>query len=86
MDTSAHILVIMLSAFLALFLLLSIIAMAMVVQLLSKFRKLATKAESVLNSAETIGDVFRKSAGPIGFLKFVRSVVSMASDKKGNRR
>ena len=75
MDTSAHILVIILSVFLALFLLLGIIATVQVIRLLHTIRHIAEKAETIIESAESVGTIFRNASGPLALFKVVRNIV-----------
>jgi len=57
MNTSEKILVIALGIMLAIFLLLSILVIAQVLRLIANLRRISEKAEKVIDSAETVGDV-----------------------------
>jgi cell division protein FtsB len=87
MNTSEHILVIVLAAALALFLVLAIAAMILVLRLVSSLRAIAQKAEHIVDSAESVSQLFRKTTTPLTLLHFVRSVADAVtglkrSDKK----
>lgn len=82
MDTSERILVIILSAFLAFFLFLSITAVIEVLVLMRKVRKLVGKAERVVDSAENAAEIFRKVAGPVSILNVLRSIVAAGTQHK----
>lgn len=82
MDTSTHILVIILSAFLALFLLLSIIIAVQVMRLLKAVNSVAHKAEKIVDSAETVSAMFKDAAGPLAALKIIHNIAQTVQSKK----
>jgi hypothetical protein len=86
MATSERILVIILSAFLALFLLLAIVAVIEVLVLMHKIRKLVGKAERVIGSAENAAEIFRKVAGPVSILRVLRNIVAVGTQHKKEKR
>jgi hypothetical protein len=45
------------------------------VQLLNGLKRVVAKAEKVADSAEAVGDFFRKSAGPVAFGRFLTNIV-----------
>ena len=67
---------------LAIFLVLSIAVVILVIRLLQKVRHVVDKAEKVIESAEAVGDVFKKAAGPMGLLRLVHGIVDMVSKHK----
>lgn len=83
MNTSEHILVIVLAAALALFLLLAIIISVQIVRLLRMVQHIAQKAEAVIESAESVGTVFKNAAGPMALVRVIRNMVHMA---QGNQK
>lgn len=83
MDTATHILVIILSAFLALFLLLGIIGLVQAIRLMRAIQRIAHKAEAIIESAESVGTLFRNAAGPLAIFKLIRN---MAHVVKGNKK
>lgn len=88
MDTDLRILVIILSVFLALFLLLSIIALVFVIRVLSHIKRIMQKAEAVADKVEHISAFFEKTAGPASLLKLVGNIADSFthSRKKSSKR
>jgi hypothetical protein len=85
MDTSTHILVIILSIFLALFLLLSIIIALQIMRLLKAVNRVASKAESIVDSAETVSAMFKDAAGPLAILKVIHNIAEAVQGNKKRR-
>ena len=82
MDTATHVLVIFLSAFLALFLLLGIIVLIQVIRLLRLIQHIAEKAEAIIQTAESVGTVFKNVSGPLAVVKVVSNIVHAVKSKK----
>jgi hypothetical protein len=82
MNTAFDILVIILSATLAIFLILSIIAVSMVLKLLGSLRAIVAKGEYLVDSAEELTDTLRRNAGAVGLLKMLLKFVA-TMNKKG---
>lgn len=82
MNTSEHILVIVLAAVLALFLLLAIIIAVLIIKLLRKVQYIAQKAESVIESAESVGTVFKNAAGPMALVRVIRNIIHVAQSNQ----
>ena len=86
MDTATHILVVILSVFLALFLLLGIIVAVQVIRLVRVVQHIARKAEAVVDSAETVGTMFKNAAGPMALFKLLRNMAHVVQgNKKGKK-
>ncbi len=86
MNTTEQIILVILSTFLALFLLLAIAALISVIKLIKTIRDLAQKAEHVVTSAESVADLFRKASGPMTILNFVRGAADVISKHKDSRK
>ena len=71
-----HILVIVLSSLLGIFLLVSIIAVVMVVRLIKSLRLIVAKGEQLVDAAEEIGNTFRRNAGAAELVKMLLSFVT----------
>lgn len=87
MNTAEQILVIMLSAALAVFLILGIFALVKVNQILKHLRTITEKAEKIADKAEAVSDIFTKSAGTAAITGLISNVVSSFKthrDKKGD--
>lgn len=81
LSTSQQILVIFLSTALAVLLVLAIAVAIAVLKLVKTLREIAAKAEKVVESAEAVGEVFKKAAGPLGLLRFLANMVEMVKHK-----
>jgi hypothetical protein len=83
LSTVQQIILIILASALAIFLILSVAIAVMVIRLVKTIRVIADKAERVVESAEAVGDVFKKAAGPMGILRFIQGVMEhkRANDK-----
>lgn len=82
---SYDILVIILSTMLALFLLLSIIALVYIVKITKNIKEISDKAKSLVDNAESFAETMKKSAAPAVVAKFVAEQVSNAV-KKHNKK
>lgn len=67
MGNAEQILLVILAGSLALFLLLAIIATVKIIQVLNHLKAISEKAEKLANTAETVGEFFKYSAGPVAF-------------------
>ena len=76
MNTASEILLIIVSSVLSLFLLVGIIALVKFIQILSTLKRIAQKAEHLTESAEAVGDFFRKSASKVAFGGFLSNIVN----------
>ncbi len=86
MNTTEHILLIILASALGLLLILAIAAFVALIRLIKTLRHVAQTAESVIESAESVTNLFRKASGPVTVLNFVRGVanaVAQHKDKEG---
>jgi len=81
MNTTEQILLVILGAALAVFLTLAIIATVYVIQLVKTLQTIAQKAESLVESAESVGNMVKSAVGHISLLRFVRGVVDMVHNK-----
>ncbi len=86
MGNAAQILVIILAAFLALFLLLAIVATVKIIQVLNHLKAISEKAEKLANTAESVGEFFKYTAGPAAFGKLLSNITDavLKNRKKGN--
>jgi hypothetical protein len=84
-DPATHALVIILSVFLALFLILGIIIFVEILKVMKTVRRIADKAEHVIDSAESVGAIFRNVSGPLSLMKVVANIVESATKHKSKR-
>jgi hypothetical protein len=89
MDTTERVLVIFLSAALAIFLVLGITVLIFVIQIVRRVKRITEKAEHLADKAESVGEFLRRAAGPLA----ISRIVAMASEvffgrkrKKSRRR
>lgn len=72
--TSSDLLVIILSATLAVFLFLAIIATVKVIQVLNHLKSITETAEKLANTAESVGEFFKYTAGPAAIGRFISNI------------
>lgn len=86
MDMSTHILVIILSAMLALFLLLAIIIAVQVVRLLRAINRFVQKAELLVENVEHVGRIFQNvSGGPLAVMRLLQNIVESVAHHNNKR-
>jgi len=89
MNTAEQILVVVLAAALAVFLVLAIVIAIQVIRLMKVLNNVATKAQEVVDSAEKTAELVRGAVGQLSLIRFVQNVVDMVQkrahkgDKKG---
>ena len=74
MENAEQVLVVFLSVALAVFLLLAIIATIKTIQILNHLKSISEKAEKIVNTAETVGEFFKYTAGPAAIGKFFSNI------------
>lgn len=82
------VLVIILSAMLALFLLLSIVVLVKVVQIVKQIKRIIDHAENTLDKAEHVADFFKKTATPVAIVKLFSNISEAVSSagKKSRKK
>jgi len=85
MGNAEQILVVILSSMLAIFLILAIVATAKLIQVLDHLKSISEKAEKLANTAETVGEFFKYTAGPAAIGRLI-SNVSESVFKHHNKR
>jgi hypothetical protein len=81
LSTAQQILVIFLSVALGIFLVLAIVIAAMAIKLIATIRVIAGKAEHLIESVESVGNVFKKAAGPFSIFRFLHGVMDTVQKK-----
>lgn len=74
-------LVVVLSTFLAIFLLLGIIFLVVAIKVIKTVKRLTEKAEHLADRAEAVGDFFTHAAGPIALGRMFTTVVETVFKK-----
>lgn len=85
MENAQEILVVILSSFLALFLLLGIILTAICIKIANHVKHITEKAENIVDKADDIADFFSKAATPMAIGKIITSVKD-AVTRSGRKR
>lgn len=86
MNSAEHILVIVLSSFLAIFLLLGIIVLAFTVKILKQLRHITERAELIADRAEAVSSLVGKAAGPMAIVKLVAGIVESVRGQASKKR
>lgn len=82
-------LVIILSVMLALFLLLSIVLLARLIQIVKQIKRITDHAEHAVDKAEEIASFFEKTATPVALVKLLANIsekVVRTADKVNKRK
>lgn len=85
MNTAAEVLLIIVSSVLSLFLIVAIIAVIKLIQVLRSLHRITEQAEKLADSAEAVGEFFRKSAGPVALGKLLSNVAESVIRHKKSR-
>jgi uncharacterized protein (UPF0335 family) len=78
MDEALKILIIIVSSALSLFLIVCIVIGVISVRILRDVRRITRKAEKVIDSAESVSEIFRQATGPLAIIKILRNIVKAA--------
>lgn len=90
MDTASQTLLIIVSAVLAMFLIVSAIAVILFIRILNHVKKITERAEGIAGSMESAATAFEKAAGPMAVLKLIGNIINVANksrrkEKNGKR-
>ncbi len=86
MNTAEQVILIILAATLAIFLILAITATIKVIQILNHLKSISEKAEHIADKAEAVGDFFSKAAGPTAVAKLFASIAENVFDRDKKRK
>lgn len=86
MENAETILVVILASFLAIFLVIAIIAGIKIIQVVNQLRHIITKAEAIADKAENAAAFFAKASGPAMFGKLIANIVETVSSKSKKKR
>jgi hypothetical protein len=78
MEHAQEILVIIVSAVLTLFLIVSIVVLVMVAKLVTAAKRAVLLAEHVIQSAEAATSVIKNAGGPLAAFKIIRNLIQIA--------
>lgn len=82
MNTTFDILVIVLGSLLGIFLIITIIASILVLKLVKSLRLVVAKGEHLVDSAEEIGETFKRNAGAVGMIRMVMKFMNTVNKAK----
>jgi len=82
MNTAFDILVIVLSCLLGIFLILSIISVALVIKLVKSLRQIVAKGEQLVDGAEELAETLKRNAGALGIMRLIMKFVSTINKSK----
>lgn len=74
MNTTEQILLLILSGALAVFLILGIVAIIKTIQILNVVKQITVKAEMIADRAESVSEMFEKTAGPIAIARLFANI------------
>jgi hypothetical protein len=86
MENAEEILVIVLASFLALFLLLAIVATIKIIQLMNRLNNIGERAEAIADKAETAANFISKAAGPAMIGNLLANIADAVSSKKSKKK
>ena len=82
MTGAEQVIAIILSAFLAIFLIAGIVLLVLIIKLTKSIKKVVDKAENVIQSAESITDVFHNVSGPLALMKMIANIMKKVNKGK----
>lgn len=85
MESSLTFLIVVLSIFLALFLLLSIILLVKAIQLVNTFRGIAEHLQAITEKVDSLADVAQKASGSIAVGRLITKIVEHVHGKKDSK-
>lgn len=87
MENAEEILVIILSSFLALFLLLGIVILVKSIQIINSLKRITDKAEKIVDKAENIGEFFQRTTSSLAIGRLLTQVANAVfkHDEKGGK-
>lgn len=86
MENAQEILVVILSAFLALFLLLNIVFLIIAIKVVLVVKRVTTKAETLADKAEAVGDFFQHAATPMVIARLFNTVSDSIFKRTNKKR
>lgn len=85
-DTSMQILVIILSATLAVFLILGIVLIIKMIQVADVLKRISLKAEDVVDNVEEAASLFKNAAAPVAISRLISNITDLVGRKdKGGK-
>ncbi len=82
MNTTDHVLLIILTSLLSIFFIVCIIAAVAAVKLIKEVRIVVSRAEDVVNSVETATEVLRHTGDKVAIFKIIKTIVGLTQKKR----
>lgn len=82
MENTEQVLIVILAITLSLFLLVLIVAIVKLIQILNQLKKITAKAEKLANSAESVGELLKNSAGPLALVKLLGKITQALFNRR----
>ncbi len=86
MNGAEQIIAIILSSFLAIFLILSIVALVFTIKLIKQLRNIVEHAENIAEKAEAVTELVGKTAGPVAIGKLLFGIIDSVREQTNKRR
>ncbi len=86
MATAESVLVIILAIVLSLFLLVGIILIVKLIQVMNHLKRISEKAEKLASTAESVGELFKYTAGPAAIGKLVSNISEAVRKHHRNKK
>ena len=80
-----QVLVVIVSATLTVFLIVSIIVLVKIIQVLNDVKRITKKAEHIADQAEAVVNFFQNSAGPVAIVKLISNIIQSFKSKKSRK-
>lgn len=85
MDTTEKVIMLILAGALALFLIFAIVSILLIIRVVKSVNRVTMKAEQLIDSAETVSQVFKQTAEQMTFVRLVRNVAEMVGKHQGSK-
>lgn len=86
MDTTEKVIMVILATALAIFLILAIVSVILVIRVLKSVNRVTKKAEQLIDSAETVGKIFKQTAEQMSFMRLLRNVADMVGQRHREKK
>lgn len=80
-----QVLVVIVSATLTVFLIVSIIVLVKIIQVLNDIKRIIKKTEHIADQAEAVVNFFQNSAGPVAIVKLISNIIQSFKSKKSRK-
>lgn len=85
MNGAEQVIAIILSSFLAIFLLLGIVTLVFTIKLIKQLRQITAHAENIAERAEAVSEFVGKTAGPVAIGKLLLGIIESVREQTNKR-